>query len=168
MNIAYSNAKKSKVMRFGKSFRANFVPITIDCVSLDVVREWRYLGNTLLSGKTLSYSARPDISAFFRVTNSVIRALDGAHEQVLVNLVYFTCVPILTYACDVKEYSACWIATLPLIMLYERYLVSQLGRVFVSYARYLVSSLCMRSSKMPKTVFYLIAALILTLLSPSL
>ena len=32
--------------------------------------------------------------------------LSSTHEQVLVNLLYFNCVPILTYACNVKEYPA--------------------------------------------------------------
>ena len=35
-----------------------------------------------------------------------MRTLNGAHEHVLVNLLYSNCVPILTYACDVKEFSA--------------------------------------------------------------
>ena len=84
----------------------HFEPVSINDVPLEVVKEWKYLGATLVSGNTLSFSARPEISAFFRATNSILRTLNGAHEQVLVNLLYSNCVPILTYACDVKEFSA--------------------------------------------------------------
>ena len=35
-----------------------------------------------------------------------MHTLSGAHEHALVNLLYSDCVPILTYACDVKEFSA--------------------------------------------------------------
>ena len=83
-----------------------FEPVSINNVPLEVVKEWKYLGTTLVSGNSLSFSARPEISAFFRATNSIMRTLNGAHEHVLVNLLYSNCVPILTYACDVKEFSA--------------------------------------------------------------
>ena len=82
------------------------MPIHINGVALDIVTEWKYLGVTLASGKTLSFSARPDISSFFRASNSLIGTLTGSHEHILVSLVYFNCIPILTYCCDVKVYSA--------------------------------------------------------------
>ena len=53
-----------------------------------------------------SFSARPDITNFYRAANSVRHVLSGAHEHTLLNLLYTNCVPILTYACDIKEYSA--------------------------------------------------------------
>ena len=52
------------------------------------------------------FVARPDLSSFFRATNSVLNSLPGAHEHTLITLVYTNCVPILTYACAVKELSA--------------------------------------------------------------
>ena len=93
-------------MLFGKTNRVSFKPLSIDSIPLDTVNEWKYLGTTLVAGATLSFSARPEISSFFRAANSILRTLDGAHEQILVNLLYSNCVPILTYACDVKEFSA--------------------------------------------------------------
>ena len=39
-------------------------------------------------------------------TNSIVQSLPGVHEHVLVSLIYQNCVPILTYACAVKDYSA--------------------------------------------------------------
>ena len=38
------------------------------------------------------------------MTNEVLNTLKGAHEHVLLSLLYTTCVPILTYGCAVKEY----------------------------------------------------------------
>ena len=41
-----------------------------------------------------------------RACNSIIHSLPSAHEHTLVSLLYSNCVPILTYACNVKEYSS--------------------------------------------------------------
>ena len=51
------------------------------------------------------FSARPDLIAFYRATNSILTALKGAHEHVSLTLLYTNCVPIITYACSVKEYT---------------------------------------------------------------
>ena len=50
--------------------------------------------------------ARPDISNFFRATNAVVNVLKGAHEHTLLHLLHSNCLPILTYACNIKDYSA--------------------------------------------------------------
>ena len=75
-------------------------------VSVDYVQEWKYLGSTITNGKRLSFSVRPDLTSFFRATYAVINVLSDAHPHVLVSLLYSNCVPILTYACAVKEYSS--------------------------------------------------------------
>ena len=101
------NAKKSKVMIFGRSYKeTNLLPVTLNGAKIDFVSEWKYLGVTLANGSHLSFSARPDLSSFFRATNAVLNVLKGAKEDVLLKLLYSNCVPILTYACDVKEYSS--------------------------------------------------------------
>ena len=100
------NPMKSKVMVFGRSFRDPCKPLTIGRENLEFVEEWKYLGTTIVSGKVFAFTARPDISSFYRATNAVINVLTGAHEHVLVNLLYTNCVPVLTYACSVKQYSA--------------------------------------------------------------
>ena len=66
----------------------------------------QYLGTTLVSGKTLSFSARSDLSSFFRATNSLITALPDAHAHVILQLLYCNCVSVLTYASEVKQYSS--------------------------------------------------------------
>ena len=93
-------------MVFGKSFRDPCKPLTIGRENLEFVEEWKYLGTTIVSGKVFAFTARPDISSFYRATNAVINVLTGAHEHILVNLLYTNCVPVLTYACSVKQYSA--------------------------------------------------------------
>ena len=100
------NAKKSKVMLFGRSCNNPVLPLKISGVSLDFVDEWKYLGTTITGGRHLSFTARPDISSFCRATNAVLSVLKGAHEHTLLSLLYSNCVPVLTYACSVKQYSA--------------------------------------------------------------
>ena len=100
------NAKKSKVMVFGKSFRESFSPVEIESIPIECVSEWTYLGTTIKSGKCFQFSARQDLSKFFRASNSVINVLTGAHEHTLLSLLHSNCVPIITYACEIKQYSA--------------------------------------------------------------
>ena len=100
------NVKKSKILVFGNSYKdANLKPFTICDIDIDYVMEWKNLGVTLVSGKRVGFSARPDLMTFFRATNSILNALQGAQEHVLLTLLYTNCVPILTYACAVKEFS---------------------------------------------------------------
>ena len=82
------------------------IAVLIINVPLEVVKGWKYLGITLVSGNTLSFSAQPEISAFIQATNYIMPTLSGASKHVLVNLLYSNCVPILTHACDVKGFSA--------------------------------------------------------------
>ena len=93
-------------MTFGRTHAVPIAPLTIAGVPLDNVSEWKYLGTTLAAGKSFSFTARPDISSFLRATNSVLNVLNDAHEHTLLTLLYTNCLPILTYACAVKQYSA--------------------------------------------------------------
>ena len=100
------NEKKSKVMVFGKNITDSLMPLTLNGAIIDFVYEWKYLGTTIKSGRSLGFAARQDIASFFRATNSIMNSLPGAHEHTLVILLTSNCLPILTYACSVKEYSA--------------------------------------------------------------
>ena len=91
-------------MTFGKSFNEPCAPLTILDSSLEFVHEFKYLGATIVSGKQLAFTSRPDLSSFFRATNAVLNVLKGAHKRTLVTLLYTNCVPVLTYACSVKDY----------------------------------------------------------------
>ena len=81
------HVKKSKELVFGKSHNdVNLCPLTIDSKAIDYVAEWRYLGVTLKRGTHFGFTARPDLTSFFRATNAVLNALKGAHEHVLLSL----------------------------------------------------------------------------------
>ena len=91
------NAKKSKVMTFGKVISSS-IPLTIKEEKIEFVSELKYLGATLVSGNTLGFTARHDVVNFFRATNAITSALTAAHEHTLLQLIYSNCVPILPYA----------------------------------------------------------------------
>ena len=93
-------------MIFGRCHRESLIPICIEDAPLEYVHEWKYLGITLVSGRNISFSARSDLSSFFPATNSIITALPNASEHVIVQLLYSNCVPIISYASEVKQYSA--------------------------------------------------------------
>ena len=102
---ACNSIRKNQI--FGRSHKeTDILPLTIDGSSIDYVTEWKYLGVTLSTGLRLCFNARPDLTSFYRATNAVLNALKGAKEDVLLKLLYSNCVPILSYACDVKEYAA--------------------------------------------------------------
>ena len=93
-------------MTFGRSYSIPSLPIVIDSESLQYVNEWKYLGTTIRAGKCFSFVARPDLSSFFRASNSILRVLDDAHEMIQLTLLYTNCVPIITYASGVKQFSS--------------------------------------------------------------
>ena len=84
----------------------NSIPLIINDEPLDYVTKWKYLGTTIAAGKTFSFIARPDITSFFRASNSILRVLDDAHEMTQLTLLYSNCVPLITYACEVKQFSS--------------------------------------------------------------
>ena len=100
------NSLKSKVMVFGKNLLCHGPELSINGACIDFVTEWKYLGTTLTARKCLGFSARNDLSSFFRAANSVINVLRDAHEHILLTLLYTNCVPILSYASSIKQYSA--------------------------------------------------------------
>ena len=71
------NAKKSKVMCFGKSHNDYCVPLKIGDCDINFVTEWKYLGTTISGGKTFSFSAKPDIASFFPSFKCHTKCLEG-------------------------------------------------------------------------------------------
>ena len=101
------NAKKSKVLLFGKRMdMSTLAPLLLNNVPLEFVNELKYLGTTIVAGKSFGFTARPDIASFYRAANSVLNVLTNAQENTLMQLLYTNCVPILSYACPVKFFSA--------------------------------------------------------------
>ena len=101
------NAKKSKVMVIGRKISAqSFSPLSLEGNPLEFVSEYKYLGVNLCSGKRLTFSATSTIRSFHRAANSVLYSRVKPDKIVLMRLLYTQCVPIITYASAVKEFSA--------------------------------------------------------------
>ena len=98
------NSKKTKIMTFGP--KIVFAPLHLKGEPIDVVDTWKYLGTNLLAHKAFICKINNPLCSFFRATNTVLNAQKKPSEQVLLSLLYSNCIPILTYACDVIEYSS--------------------------------------------------------------
>ena len=102
------NAKKSKILIFSKKAqdKENHKPIYLNGDKVDYVDSVTYLGTTIVSEKGLSFSSSKDLLSFYRASNAILRATNRPSEDVLLHLLYSNCIPILTYACAVKDYPA--------------------------------------------------------------
>ena len=101
------NAKKSKVMLVGKKPSDSAVhTIILGDNPLEYVSEYKYLGVLLCADRTLSFSVVDTLRAFHRAANSILRNRVKPENAILLKLLYTNCVPIITYACAVREFSA--------------------------------------------------------------
>jgi hypothetical protein len=73
--------------------------------SIEFVKDWKYFGTTIVSGKQFSFSARADLHSFYKAFNSIANVLNS-DEIVLMKLLYTNCVSIFSYACSVKKFSS--------------------------------------------------------------
>ena len=74
--------------------------------SLQFVNEYKYLGVIILAGKHFSTSHTNPLIKFRSAANTVLNCNRKPSEDVLMKLLYATCVPIMTYACETLSYSA--------------------------------------------------------------
>ena len=65
------NVKKSKVLVFGNTKSDHISNLILNGKSLEFVNEWKYLGVTIVSGKSISFSARPALSSVYRAFNLI-------------------------------------------------------------------------------------------------
>ena len=100
------NAKKSKIMVIGKALNTDLSPLSLNDLSLEFVSEYKYLGVTFHAAKQLSFSSTAVIHSFHRAANAILFSRVKPDRNVLMKLLYANCVPILTYACEVREFSA--------------------------------------------------------------
>ena len=63
------NVKKSKSLLFGKYAVGDISPLILNGETIDFVPEWKYLGCVLEAGKTLSFSTKSDLGAFYASSN---------------------------------------------------------------------------------------------------
>ena len=101
------NAKKFKIMVFSKDLIAyeDLKPVLLNGGIINYVNSIKYLGTTIANNKGFTFSATDDLSSFYRASNSILRAAKKPSDEVLLQLLYSNCIPILTYGCAVKEYS---------------------------------------------------------------
>ena len=80
--------------------------VTLNGCVVEYVTSVKYLGVMIESNKGFCFSAANDIRTFYRAANSILTVLRKPQEDVLMKLLYTNCVPIISYACDVKTFSA--------------------------------------------------------------
>ena len=101
------NANKTKMMYFGDDYNTlTCGPLYLNGKNLEFVTEWKYLGVMVMSNKNFCTSVLKPRCAFYRSSNSILNVLHGPSEDVQMKLLYSICVPCITYACDVVEYSS--------------------------------------------------------------
>ena len=101
------NAKKSKILVFSKT-RVNheqLLPIFLNGDKIEYCDTVKYLGAHVVTENGISFSASSDLASFYRASNSILRAINKPSDEILIHLLYSNCIPILTYACAVKQYS---------------------------------------------------------------
>ena len=100
------NASKSKIIVFSKTHidNANLSPILLNGRKIEYVDSVIYLGTTIVNNRGISFSCSNDLSKFYRASNSILRAVNKPSEEVLMQLLYTCCIPILSYASAVKLY----------------------------------------------------------------
>ena len=72
---------------------------------LSYVNEYKYLGVHVVSGKTFVTSHVKPLIKFRSSANTVLNVSHRPSEHILMKLLYAMCIPNLTYAADVIEYS---------------------------------------------------------------
>ena len=102
------NLLKSEILVFSKkkvdtdSLRS----VTLNDCPVEYVMSVKYLGVVIESNLGIHFSATNDVRTFYRAANSILTAFQKPREDILIKLLYTNCVPILSYACDVKCLSA--------------------------------------------------------------
>ena len=70
------------------------------------VSDYKYLGVKLGAGKVLTFSPIASIRSFHRAANAILYSRVKPNNEILLKLLYTNCVPILSYAAAVRDYSA--------------------------------------------------------------
>ena len=102
------NTSKSKIVLFSKKTvdKEKLCPILLNGSIIEYVDSIKYLGATIESRRGFEYSSSKDLASFYRASNSILRAIKKPSEEVQLHLLYSNCIPILTYASAVKQYTS--------------------------------------------------------------
>ena len=98
------NPNKSKVMLFGKNRLCH--PLKMYNKDLEIVDNYKYLGVTVVTGDSITFSNSRPLRHFRSAANTILSAPVKSSETVLIKLLYTICVPNLTYACEAIHYSS--------------------------------------------------------------
>ena len=79
---------------------------------LEFVDSYKYLGVTVMSGSSISFSNLKPLIKFRQSVNTILNVPAQPSEPVLLELLYTMCVPHLTYACETLNYSSAQINSL--------------------------------------------------------
>ena len=100
------NVKKSKAMVVGKSNQAEFSPLFLNNEPLEFVNSYKYLGVELNAGKSIGFSVVNVLRSFHRAANAIFYNRVKPSNDILMKVLYSNCVPIITYASAVREFSS--------------------------------------------------------------
>ena len=100
------NPRKSKIMCFGRQISSSSASLYMYGDALEVVNQYKYLGVTIVAGKKFSTTYVKPLMKFRSTANTILNVGHRPSEQVLMKLLYSICVPSLTYASEVCEYSS--------------------------------------------------------------
>ena len=98
------NAKKSKLMYFGKKCNNLYTPVLKDS-PLQWVESWEYLGVKVVSGRRFGSSATERIRKFYRCANAIFRIEGRSDDETMLSLVESHCVPLLSYGMEIARIS---------------------------------------------------------------
>ena len=94
------NAKKSKNLSFGKGPSPSFC-LKLNGSPIDWVKQWKYLGVTLIQGPRFGCCIDDAVRKFYRAANSILRVDGQSNDLVMLSLLETHCVPVLSYDIEV-------------------------------------------------------------------
>ena len=97
------NPTKTNVLIFGNSI--SHEPLYLNNLPIATVTSNKYLGVNITAGKRFETPTRKPLMSFYCSANTILNVLNKPSEQVLMKLLYSSCVPILTYGCEVKRHT---------------------------------------------------------------
>ena len=102
------NPLKSKVLIFSKKkvYFLTLMPISLNGNDVEYVTSISYLGVSIVSDRGFCVSAANELRAFYRAANSILTTIQKPSEEIVMQLLYTNCVPIITYACRIKCFSS--------------------------------------------------------------
>ena len=102
------NPLKSKVLVFSKKKvdLLTLMPISLNGNDVEYVTSISYLGVSIVSDRGFCVSAANELRTFYRAANSILTAIQKPSEEIVMQLLYTNCVPIITYACGIKCFSS--------------------------------------------------------------